>query len=212
MLSILCCNTAEASGKIPSMPIATSISNEAIPLGHNATTTSGNTPNIPIIATTSNVASPLMAASSGLTASLPLLTELNMESASGEVVNSAVQERSSRRSSNPNQLQHQTSSPSQNVLSDGSRCSSLSNDSFDDDDENDLNGINMSDTGNVDIELADGNSGDQSLPNLSVFGRQSPNNDSSLTTVTCTSGENSFELSLNESSSTSTTDPTAQRK
>uniref|UniRef100_A0A905ATG9 Tube Death domain-containing protein n=1 Tax=Glossina morsitans morsitans TaxID=37546 RepID=A0A905ATG9_GLOMM len=44
---------------------------------------------------------------------------------------------------------------------------------------------------------------DNSLPNLSIFDQASSNNDSSLTNVTGTSGENSFDLSLNDCSSAS---------
>lgn len=44
---------------------------------------------------------------------------------------------------------------------------------------------------------------DDSLPNLSIFGHCSSNNDSSLTTVTGTSGDSSFDLSLNDCSSNS---------
>lgn len=44
---------------------------------------------------------------------------------------------------------------------------------------------------------------DASVPNLSIFENNSTNNDSSLTNVTGTSGENSFDLSLNEGSSES---------
>ncbi|XP_054726393.1 protein Tube [Anastrepha obliqua] len=160
----------------------------------------------PVVASTSNVApmSSLACASGG---SLPLITELNLDTNSGEPLNI-----DKGNSCTSNQVPRQNTSQLPNPLSDESQCSSLSNDSFDDDGENCFNGVNMLDGGNVDAELTDGNSGDQSLPCLSVFGHQSPSNDSSLTTVTCTSGDNSFELSLNDSSSTSTTDPTAQRK
>lgn len=164
---------------------------------------STNVPCTPVVASTSNAAPSSMPGST-MVGSLPLITDLNLDSADVEVLNDFQGD-----NSDSNQLPHQIISPSPNGLSDDSHCSSLSNDSFDD---GDYNGVNLSDVGIVDIDNADGNFCDQSLPNLSVFGRQSPNNDSSLTTVTCTSGDNSFELSLNESSSTSTTDPTAQRK
>lgn len=44
---------------------------------------------------------------------------------------------------------------------------------------------------------------DELIPNLSFFGQGSSNNDSSLTTVTGTSGDSSFDLSLNDCSSNS---------
>ncbi|XP_011191808.2 protein Tube [Zeugodacus cucurbitae] len=160
-------------------------------------------PSIPVVASTSKAA-PTSMVSSAMIGSLPLITELNFDGVDVEVLNDLQGD-----NSDSNQLPHQITSPSPNGLSDDSHCSSLSNDSFDD---GEYIGVNMLDAGIVDTENADGNSCDQSLPNLSVFGRQSPNNDSSLTTVTGTSGDNSFELSLNESSSTSTTDPTTQRK
>nr|XP_014099590.1 protein Tube [Bactrocera oleae] len=162
-----------------------------------------NIASIPVVASTSNAAQTSMGGSD-LVESLPLITELNSDGVDIEVSNDFHGEKS-----DSNQLPHQITSLSPNGLSDDSHCSSLSNDSFDD---GEYSAVNISDVGIVDMENTDGNSCDQSLPNLSIFGRQSPNNDSSLTTVTCTSGDNSFDLSLNESSSTSTTDPTAQRK
>ncbi|XP_017462557.1 PREDICTED: protein Tube-like [Rhagoletis zephyria] len=173
-------------------------------LDSNIANASGELKDAPIVASTSNAAATL-SSEIGSGGSLPLITELNLSTNSSVALNGVGNNFSS------NQLSRQITTPSPNALSDDSHCSSLSNDSFDDDGQNEYNGINMSDVGNVDAEL-DGNSGDQSLPCLSVFGRQSPGNDSSLTTVTCTSGDNSFEFSLNDSSSTSTTDPTAQWK
>ncbi|XP_016983459.1 protein Tube [Drosophila rhopaloa] len=69
-----------------------------------------------------------------------------------------------------------------------SNTSSLSND-----DEDDDNGV------------GEGEFADTSLPNLSNLEQQNSNNDSSLTTVTGTSGDNSFEMT-NDSSSTSNDD------
>uniref|UniRef100_A0A034WAN9 protein tube n=1 Tax=Bactrocera dorsalis TaxID=27457 RepID=A0A034WAN9_BACDO len=180
---------------------ATSEDSREIPIVSLLDSRSKNVPSIPVVASTSNATA---MAGSDMLGSLPLITELNSDGVDIEVSNDFQGD-----NSDSNQLTHQITSPSPNGLSDDSRCSSLSNDSFDD---GDYSAVNNSDVGIVDMENADGNSCDQSLPNLSIFGRQSPNNDSSLTTVTCTSGDNSFELSLNESSSTSTTDPTAQRK
>ncbi|KAH8381252.1 hypothetical protein KR093_000718, partial [Drosophila rubida] len=81
-------------------------------------------------------------------------------------------------------------SVSQNADDDNSSgTSSLSND--DDDDDEDVD---------VDDEEAD-----VSLPNLSNSEHQTSNNDSSLTTVTGTSGDNSFEM-INDSSSASNDD------
>ncbi|XP_017026902.1 protein Tube [Drosophila kikkawai] len=69
--------------------------------------------------------------------------------------------------------------------------SSLSNDEDDDDDDDEVDG--------------EGDFADVSLPNMSNSEQPNSNNDSSLTTVTGTSGDNSFELT-NDSSSASNDD------
>lgn len=81
-----------------------------------------------------------------------------------------------------------------------SGTNSLSN--VDDEQEEDDDDDDDDDVVDVDDEEAD-----VSLPNLSNSDHQTSNNDSSLTTVTCTSGENSFEFT-NDSSSASNDDYT----
>ncbi|EDW67644.1 protein Tube [Drosophila virilis] len=87
-----------------------------------------------------------------------------------------------------------------NADNNSSGTNSLSND--DDDQEEDDDDDDDDDVVDVDDEEAD-----VSLPNLSNSDHQTSNNDSSLTTVTCTSGENSFEFT-NDSSSASNDDYT----
>ncbi|XP_065371211.1 protein Tube [Calliphora vicina] len=68
--------------------------------------------------------------------------------------------------------------------------------------EEDYNGIEHEhDNEGGDVELEDD---DDSIPNLSFLENRSSNNESSLTSVTNTSGDNSFEQSVNDCSSTST--------
>lgn len=76
---------------------------------------------------------------------------------------------------------------SNGVDDNSSGTNSLSNNDEDDDDDDD----------DVDV---DDEEADVSLPNLSNSDHQTSNNDSSLTTVTGTSGENSFELTHDSSS------------
>uniref|UniRef100_A0A1A9VDQ6 Death_2 domain-containing protein n=1 Tax=Glossina austeni TaxID=7395 RepID=A0A1A9VDQ6_GLOAU len=67
----------------------------------------------------------------------------------------------------------------------------------------DFNMNKNNDRDTSDIEGDGEEDDDNSLPNLSIFDQASSNNDSSLTNVTGTSGENSFDLSLNDCSSAS---------
>uniref|UniRef100_A0A1B0B2Z6 Tube Death domain-containing protein n=1 Tax=Glossina palpalis gambiensis TaxID=67801 RepID=A0A1B0B2Z6_9MUSC len=69
--------------------------------------------------------------------------------------------------------------------------------------DDDFNMNKNSDRDTNDIEGDGEEDDDNSLPNLSIFDQASSNNDSSLTNVTGTSGENSFDLSLNDCSSAS---------
>ncbi|XP_037953100.1 protein Tube-like [Teleopsis dalmanni] len=80
-------------------------------------------------------------------------------------------------------------------FSEHSHRSSLSND--------DSIGDDMELPANLNGDDSDNDDDDNSIPNLSILEQRSSNNDSSLTTVTGTSGENSFELSMNDSSSAS---------
>ena len=67
--------------------------------------------------------------------------------------------------------------------------------------EEDYNGIEHEHAHDDEAELEDD---EDSIPNLSFLENRSSNNESSLTSVTNTSGDNSFEQSVNDCSSTST--------
>ncbi|XP_062122146.1 protein Tube [Drosophila sulfurigaster albostrigata] len=111
---------------------------------------------------------------------LPAISALNLNAASGS-------------SSSSKDIPNGTVSHNDDDNSSGT--SSLSNDD-DDDDDND-----------EDVDVDD-EEADVSLPNLSNSEHQTSNNDSSLTTVTGTSGDNSFEM-INDSSSASNDDDNA---
>ncbi|KAH8418003.1 hypothetical protein KR222_010218 [Zaprionus bogoriensis] len=86
-----------------------------------------------------------------------------------------------------------------------SEANSISNDDDDDDDDDEEDEVEDDDDDGVGVDVDDYDDADVSLHNLSNSEQRTSNNDSSLTTVTGTSGENSFEIT-NDSSSASIDD------